>query len=560
MNARLTSPFWLLALGVGLYLVAGSAVAQTPPPPPPDTAILDGIVSSYESASAGWMAPMLAYANRLFALLLAIDLAVTGTKYVLEKDDTKSLIAALANKILGVGFFYALLLFAPTWIPAIMNSFRDAGEAVGGISEISPSSVFAMGLKFVLLIFKSVSDLDMWDAVGVVLAAIPAAVFIIIAFVVVAGQLLVTLIESYFVISAAAIFLGFGGSRWTQDFVQKYIGYSISVGVKLMFIYLLIGASTTLFDGWAKLLTSATAGMQFIANAYVVMGGAALFAFLAWMIPSLASSAMSGSPSLTGGAAAGVIGGMVAGSVGAAATVGKGLGKVAEAAGAAFKGMGSGGSAGLAGSSAAGGLSTLAGAAAAASGPSGGSGQVAPPSSSGSSSAAPQAAGKGAESPSGASSAKAGAVTSAASGGASMASSGSTPTPPAPAAESSSSTSSGAGGQSSTSGAKASSSSPDASAAVSSAASRPVVDDFGSVVPPASSSDQSASGAATSAPTEANGIGGASAPTVAPPGASEGKDKGPGLLDRMRNVRAPHLPSDSASGGTVHIRFDGGKD
>ena len=87
-----------------------------------------------------------------------------------------------------------------------------------------------------------------------------------------------------------------------------------------------------------------------------------------------------------------------------------------------------------------------------------------------------------------------------------------------------------------------------------------MVDDFGSVVPPASSSDQSASAAATSAPTEANGIGGASAPTVAPPGASEGQDKGPGLLDRLRKVRAPHLPSDAASGGTVHIRLDGGRD
>ena len=52
-----------------------------------------------------------------------------------------------------------------------------------------------------------------------------------IAFVVAAGQLLVALIESYFVISAAIIFLGFGGSRWTQDFVQKYLGYAIAIGV-----------------------------------------------------------------------------------------------------------------------------------------------------------------------------------------------------------------------------------------------------------------------------------------------------------------------------------------
>lgn len=556
MNTRRTHVLWLAALAAGLSLLAGSALAQVVP----NTAILDGISDSYEAAATGWMGPMLAYANRLFGLLLAIELAVTGAKWVLEKDDTRSFIAAMVSKILGVGFFYALLQFAPTWIPALMNSFRDAGATVGGAGVLSPSAVFAQGLNFVIIIFKSISDLDMWEAIGVVLAALPAAVFIIIAFVVVAGQLLVTLIESYFVISAAVIFLGFGGSRWTQDFVQKYLGYAIAVGVKLMTIYLLIGASSTLFNGWAALLSSATSGLQFIINAWVVMGGAAFFAFLAWMIPSMASSMLSGSPSLTGGAAAGVIGGMVAGGVAAAATAGKGLGNLASAAGAAFKGGGSGGGGpGLAGAGA-GGVSTLAGAAGAASGSSGSPGQVAPPSSSGGSSAAPQAAGKGAESPSGASSAKSGAVTSAASGGASMASSGSTPTPPAPAAESSSSTSSGAGGQSSTSGAKASSSSPDASAAVSSAASRPVVDDFGSVVPPASSSDQSASAAATSAPTEANGIGGASAPTVAPPSASEGQDKGPGLLDRLRKVRAPHLPSDAASGGTVHIRLDGGRD
>ena len=98
---------------------------------------------------------------------------------------------------------------------------------------------------------------------------------------VVAGQLLVTLIESYFVISAAVIFLGFGGSRWTQDFVQKYLGYAIAVGVKLMTIYLLIGASSTLFNGWAALLSSANSGLQFIINAWVVMGGAAFFAFFA---------------------------------------------------------------------------------------------------------------------------------------------------------------------------------------------------------------------------------------------------------------------------------------
>lgn len=551
MKASRSHALWLSALAVGLYLVAGSASAQAVP----NTAILDGIADSYEAAATGWMGPMLAYANRLFALLLTIELAVTGTKYVLEKDDTRSLIAALANKILGVGFFYALLQFAPTWIPALMNSFRDAGATVGGATALSPSAVFARGLNFVIIIFKSISDMDIWDAVGVVLAALPAAVFIIIAFVVVAGQLLVTLIESYFVISATVIFLGFGGSRWTQDFVQKYLGYAISVGVKLMTLYLLIGASNTLFTGWADLLSSSTAGLQFIINAWVVMGGAAFFAFLAWMIPSLASSKLSGAPSLTGGAAAGVIGGMVAGGIGAAATAGKGLGKLGEAAGAAFKGMGGGGSPGLAGSLAAGGLSTLAGAAGAASGSPGGSGQVAPPSSSGGSPAAPQAAGNGGAGPAAGS---ASARSSAAGGQASMPSGGSaTPAAPPPAAPGSGSAQASQGGSASSSGAKASSSNPEASAAVSAAASRPVVDDFGSVVPPSESAGSSSASAAASPPaTEANGIG-AEGSNVSPPGEAE---KGPGLLDRLRNVKPPQLQSDAAPGATVQIRFDSGRD
>ncbi|MEJ7139536.1 P-type conjugative transfer protein TrbL [Amphibiibacter pelophylacis] len=554
MSTRRTHVLWLATLAAGLSLLAGSAFAQVAP----NTAILDGISDSYEAAATGWMGPMLAYANRLFALLLTIELAVTGAKYVLEKDDTRTLIAAMVSKILGVGFFYALLQFAPTWIPALMNSFRDAGATVGGVGVLSPSAVFAQGLNFVIIIFRSISDMDMWDAIGVVLAALPAAVFIIIAFVVVAGQLLVTLIESYFVISAAVIFLGFGGSRWTQDFVQKYLGYAIAVGVKLMTIYLLIGASSTLFNGWAALLNAATSGLQFIINAWVVMGGAAFFAFLAWMIPSMASSMLSGAPSLTSGTAAGVIGGMVAGGIGAAATAGKGLGKIAEAAGVAFKGGGGGGSPGLAGSSAAGSLSTLAGTVGASSGSSVGFDQVAPPASSGSSPAAPHAAGNGGVTPaSGSASARSTAASSTGDQRSMPSGNSSTPAAPLSGAPDSGSAQASQGGKVSSSSAKASSSNTEASAAVSAAASRPVVDDFGSVVPPSESKGSSPASAATSTPaTESNGIS-AEESNVGPPGEAE---NGPGLLDRLRNVKPPQLQSDTAPSATVQIRFDSGRD
>ena len=37
------------------------------------------------------------------------------------------------------------------------------------------------------------------------------------------------------------IFLGFGGSRWTSDYANKYMAYIVSVGVKIFAMQLLIG-------------------------------------------------------------------------------------------------------------------------------------------------------------------------------------------------------------------------------------------------------------------------------------------------------------------------------
>ena len=54
------------------------------------------------------------------------------------------------------------------------------------------------------------------------------------------------LVESYVVVGAGFIFLGFGGSRWTAPYVERYIALAVAVGVKLMVLYMLIGAGMTL--------------------------------------------------------------------------------------------------------------------------------------------------------------------------------------------------------------------------------------------------------------------------------------------------------------------------
>src|SRR6202040_1705231 len=108
------------------------------------------------------------------------------------------------------------------------------------------------------------------------------------------GQLMVTLIESYIVISAGLFFLGFSGSRWTLPFSEKYVAYAVSVGIKLFMLYLIVGLGQTLAAQWQKLFAP---GIVAAPDIYIGVAGSALvFMLLGWQIPNLAPSLMSGSP------------------------------------------------------------------------------------------------------------------------------------------------------------------------------------------------------------------------------------------------------------------------
>ena len=588
MNA-LPSPKgqWLrLSLHLGaLAVLAGVSLSAHA-----DTRIMDDIAQQYKNASVGWSGTLLGFANRLFALLALIELAWSAAVWVLDKNEFQSFFAAIAKKIMWIGMFYALLLNGPVWIPAIVDSFVDAGAAAGGGAGLSPTDVFNTGIMNAATLVSGMSALDILKDPAMMMFGGLSAIIMVLAFAVIAGQLLIALVESYIAISAGMLFLGFGGSRWTTDFVQKFIGYAVATGVKLFMLYLVISIGNTQALTWAPMLTNAlgaAAGDKF--NVILtVMGGSVLLAFLAMQIPSMAASMLAGSPTLTAGGAAATGAAIGAGMVGAGAalastTVGaaKAAGGLASAARAAWGEAGAGGATGLSRA-----VSTLGNMGSAA-------GSVMK--SSAASSLAPTFGGRMAE----VSSARA-AEKGAAAGGPSPSGgqSGAPSTPPAPAVESSAgSTSSGqapAGGSGETAAASAPASEATASAGTPSAAAPTVApppsaaSSGGSEAPqatPATSTAQASSnkvappgdaaavasaGAAADAATsasgaapsrsDANSIGGTAASAAAPVAPTP---KGPGLqdrLDQMRQVRPPQLPPDAAAPATVSIRLDGHQD
>lgn len=260
------------------------------------TTILNDIVRDYESVTAVWFAALVPIAQTVFWTLVLIELIWSAVWWVVDREDGLGVIAALLRKVLAVGFFYGLLLNGGPWVRAVIQGFSQAGTAASGIVDLSPTGVFDQGLALANKILNSVEGLGILEGVFPSLVAALTALVVVVSFAIIAAQLLVALVESFIVIGAGILFVGFSGARWTKFFTERYLSYVASVGVKLFVLYLIMGVGMGIAGRWVPVLERG--GFSPIPFFYVT-GGSLVFLFLTWHIPSVASAMMAGAVHLS---------------------------------------------------------------------------------------------------------------------------------------------------------------------------------------------------------------------------------------------------------------------
>ena len=120
----------------------------------------------------------------------------------------------------------------------------------------------------------------------------------LIAFALIAGQMVLALIESYIVVGGGVLMLGFAGSRWTIPFAERFLSYAVSVGTKLFVIYLIMGIGMSVAVRWGDLLTEAAVRLS--PEVYLqVVGGSLIFLLLVWHVPAVAASILFGAVALS---------------------------------------------------------------------------------------------------------------------------------------------------------------------------------------------------------------------------------------------------------------------
>jgi len=280
---------------LGLVLVP-AAPAQFSPTTPGD------ILSQYHAAAVTWETTVFGYAKHLFYLLAVIELSWTFLELFLQQADLQAWLFGFMRSIMAIIAFYALLLYGNQWFPAVVNSFTKIGSLVAGIPSISPTVVFTQGLKIAGAMLDAASDSGFLLHIGSALTIILCALIILLCWGLVTLSLVITWVESYVALGAAYIMLGFGGSRWTREYVNRYICLVISVGLKILTVYAVISAGMILSGNWiteaqqVKLTPLVTVAPVLVA--FDVLIGTFIYSLLVWHLPRIITGVLGGNLSL----------------------------------------------------------------------------------------------------------------------------------------------------------------------------------------------------------------------------------------------------------------------
>jgi P-type conjugative transfer protein TrbL len=276
----------ILSVAAVALATAATAHAQAP-------VDVGGTFQQTEQAANAWIPTIMQEASFLFYVLALLDFA-WGAPQLLREHDFNGLFLSLIKKLLVISFFYAVLINGQTWIPAIVNSFAQLGANAAGVSVAqNPSDIMAQGLQIASDLFTKVSATNMLTEPGAAITTTLAACIVLASYIIITLHYVVTKLEAIIVMSAGYIFLGFGGSRWTSPYFERYISLAVSTGVRLMLIYLMLGVFTTISNNWIATMNGYTADLP-ITQIFPTLMSMLLFAFASWMIPKMAASIASG--------------------------------------------------------------------------------------------------------------------------------------------------------------------------------------------------------------------------------------------------------------------------
>ena len=255
-----------------------------------------GILSLIRNGILSWTPLIKTACLWVFWSLVVIDLVWTFGLKALSGFEFGDFIATLIKKIMYIGIF--LFLFnIDQWLQIIFNSFSQLATSVNNGISITPQNIIEQALN---LVGKIIQSMDFWSPGDSILKVV-AGVIILIAFVLMAIDLLIVYLK-FFLMNVIVFFaLALGGLSHFKQIGLNPIMTAIKVGVELFMIQGLMALSITMIDVINNEITQKSTA-DVILQILVV---ALIFCMITKMVPGIIEAVFNGSIGESAGASAG---------------------------------------------------------------------------------------------------------------------------------------------------------------------------------------------------------------------------------------------------------------
>ncbi|GGL36111.1 P-type conjugative transfer protein TrbL [Caulobacter rhizosphaerae] len=272
-------------------------------------AALDEFIAQYTTKIGAGFGLIHGDVQSTFAALIVISLGLSALLWAI--DENQNVPAALIRKLLLFGFFAWLIASWHALTLTVIRGFVALGLKAGGgglsVGDLlnAPSKIVWDGLDVVFELLKYIGRLasegmgvGFFTHIDTILVTAIVIIGVLLAFVLLGVEVVVTVIEFYAVTLISFVMVPFGILTQTAFLAERAIAYVPAVGVKLMALALVVSIGESLFTNY---IVSPEPTWQ---ESCGLLVAAIVFLMLALKIPAVAAAQITGSPQLSAGSAA----------------------------------------------------------------------------------------------------------------------------------------------------------------------------------------------------------------------------------------------------------------
>ena len=266
--------------------------------------ILDTILDEFQGALNTAIPFLQGDVGFLFQTFLIITIIMAGVAYAFGDNSTG--VHFLLKKVLLIGFSLFLI---QNWLDltnVVVNSFGILGLRAGGIAGVTlttadfffPSRIINLGFNIAEQIFDQINIAGSFFRfnLGDLAVALLAGLTMGLAFIIIALQVFMALIEFKIVTLGGFLLLPFAILDRTTSIAERALGYVIAAGLKIFALAVVVSFAFAILPN-LQLSEELT-----LTEAFTVIGTALAFLMLSIKAPGLATSLVTGGPSLGIGA------------------------------------------------------------------------------------------------------------------------------------------------------------------------------------------------------------------------------------------------------------------